>query len=138
MRWKYFWNHLDLFKGSNGPILGPKLSFLDPNALKIEKSLGKHSKKWMILGLLTQLFKAVKMKIFLRSFGPILGSKWTYLGSKICIFGTECSKKWNISGKQSQKSIELCALQVAEDDGRDEPSEPEILDFDSPQCDSPL
>ena len=49
-----------------------------------------------------------------------------------------CSKKWNISGKQSQKSIELCALQVAEDDGRDEPSEPEILDFDSPQFDSPM
>ena len=30
------------------------------------------------------------------------------------------------------------AIQVLEDDGRDEPSEPEILDFYSPQCDSPM
>ena len=29
-------------------------------------------------------------------------------------------------------------MKVAGDDGRDEPSEPENLDFDSPQFDSPM
>ena len=34
------------------------------------------------------------MEIFLKLFGPISGSKWTYLGSKIGIFGHIGPKKW--------------------------------------------
>ena len=62
-----------------------------------------HAAKWMILGLLAQLFEPVKMKIFLKWFGPILGSIWTYFGEKIGIFGPKCPKKWNISGKHIRK-----------------------------------
>ena len=53
----------------------------------------KNIKKWMILGLLAQLFEPIEIEMFLKWFGPILRSKWTYFGSKIGIFGPKCTKK---------------------------------------------
>ena len=43
--------------------------------------------------LLAQLFEPVEIEMFLKWFGPILRSKWTYFGSKIGIFGPKCTKK---------------------------------------------
>ena len=63
----------------------------------------KNIKKWMILGLLAQLFEPVEIKIFLKSFGPILGSKWTYFWSTIGIFGAKCTKKGKISRKNIKR-----------------------------------
>ena len=89
-----------------GPILGSKWSYLGsrigifgpicPN--KWNKS-GNHVKKWMILGLLAKFFEPIEIVIFLKWFGPIIGSEWTYLGSKIGIFGPICPNKRNISVK---------------------------------------
>ena len=65
----------------------------------------------MILGLLAQFFEPVEMEIFLKWFGPILGSKWTYLGSIIGIFGPICPNKWNISGIYVKKWMILGLLE---------------------------
>ena len=49
----------------------------------------------MILGVLGQLFEPIEIEIFLKSCRPILGSKKTYLGSKIDIlnlFGLRSGK----------------------------------------------
>ena len=59
--------------------------------------------KWMILGLLGQFFEPFEIEIFLKRCGPILGSKKTYLGSKIDIFGPIWPKKWKISWKDNKK-----------------------------------
>ena len=74
------------------------------------KMSGKNIKKWMILGLLAKLFKFVEIEIFLKWFGPILGSKWTYFGSKIVIFGPRCTKKGKMSGKDFKKWMVLGLL----------------------------
>ena len=64
----------------------------------------------MILGLLGQLFEPVEIEIFLKWFRPILGSKWTYFGSKIVIFGPRCTKKGKMSGKDFKKWMVLGLL----------------------------
>ena len=69
-----------------------------------------HNKKWMIVGVLTQFFEPVKMEILLKWVGPILGSKWTYLGSKIDIFEPICPKKWKMSGNCIKKWMILVLL----------------------------
>ena len=71
---------------------------------------GKNIKKWMILGLLAKLFKFVEIEIFLKWFGPILGSKWTYFGSKKGIFGPRCIKKGKMYGKDIKKWMVLGLL----------------------------
>ena len=70
----------------------------------------KNIKKWMILGLLAQLFKSVEIEIFLKWFGPILGSKWTYFWSKIGTFRPKCTKKGKLSGKNIKKWMKLGLL----------------------------
>jgi hypothetical protein len=50
------------------------------------------------------------MEIFLESFGPISGPKWTNLGSKIGIFGPICPKKWKISGTNNKKWMIIVLL----------------------------
>ena len=57
----------------------------------------------MILGLLGQFFEPVEIEIFLKCCGPIKGSKKTYFGSKIDIFGPIWPKKWKISWKHNIK-----------------------------------
>jgi hypothetical protein len=64
----------------------------------------------MIIVLLGQLFKPVRMEIFLELFGPISGPKLTNLGSKIDIFGPICPKKWKISEKHNQKWMIIVLL----------------------------
>jgi hypothetical protein len=64
----------------------------------------------MIIVLLGQLFEPVWKEIFLELFGPISGSKWTNLGSKIDIFGPICPKKWKISGKHNEKWMIIVLL----------------------------
>ena len=60
-----------------GPILefkrtyfGSKIGIFGPRCTKKGKMSGKDIKKWMVLGLLAQLFEPVQMKIFLKWFGP--------------------------------------------------------------------
>ena len=89
--------------GSKRTCFGSKIGIFVPRCPKKWKISGTHIRKWMILGLLAQLFQPVEIKIFLKWFGPILGSKQTYFGSKIGIFGPRCPKKWKISGKHDSK-----------------------------------
>ena len=75
---KIFLDPVGPILGSQGPILGPKWAILGSFALR-----GKHSPKWMILGLPGQLFESARMKILLDPIRPILGSSGAYFGSKM-------------------------------------------------------
>ena len=89
--------------GSKMAIFGP----IYPNKWNISIT---HVKKWMILDLLAKCFKPVEKETFLKWLGPILGSKWSYLGSRIGIFGPICPNKWNISGNHVKKWMMLGLL----------------------------
>ena len=76
---------------------------MDLFGLRSGKYHGSTIKKWMIIGLLGQIFEPVEIEIFLKCCGPILGSKKIYLGSKIDNFIPIWPKKWKISWKNSRK-----------------------------------
>ena len=83
---------------SNWTYFGSKIGILGPECPLKSKISGKHIKKLMLRGYVAQLFRSFVIKIFLKMFGPILGSKWAYFGSKISIFELKCPWKWKISG----------------------------------------
>ena len=71
---------MEIFLKLFGPISGPKwtdlgskIDIFGPICPKKWKISGKHNQKWMIIGLLGQLFEPVWMEIFLELFGPIQG-----------------------------------------------------------------